>query len=67
MKGIKTLAVVSKKVKKGYIEREMLSLCSSLCLSRKYLSNLSMRRSIPITDLSPPFRDLSIKPEHIET
>jgi hypothetical protein len=67
MKGIKTISVVSKKVKKGYNEREMLSLCSSLCLSGKYLSNLSMRRCMPITDLSLPFRALSILPEHIET
>lgn len=67
MKGIKTISVVSKKVKKGYDEREMLSLCSSLCLSKKNLSNLSMRRSISIIDLSPSFRGLSIRPVHIET
>ena len=66
MKGIKPISVVSKKVKKGYIEREMLSLCSSLCLSRKYLSNLSMRQCIPIIDLSLPFRDLSVWSMHIE-
>jgi len=67
MKGIKTISVVSKKVKKGYIEREMLSLCSSLCLSKKNLSNLSMKRCIPITDLSLPFRGLSMRPDDIET
>ena len=66
MKGIKTISVVSKKVKKGYNERVMLSLCSSLCLSKKNLSNLSMRQCIPIIDLSLPFRDLSVWSVHIE-
>jgi hypothetical protein len=51
MKGAKTLSVVYKKGKKGYIEREMLSLCPFLSLSSKYLSNLSMRQSISIIDL----------------
>ena len=67
MKGIKTISVVSKKVKKGYNEREKLSLCSSLCLSMKNLSNLSIKRGISIIDLSPPFRALSTRSEHIET
>ncbi len=35
MKGTKTISVVSKKVKKGYNEREVLSLCPSLCLLRQ--------------------------------
>jgi len=67
LKGIKTLSVVSMKGLKGYIEREVLSLCSSLCLSRKYLSNLSMRLSISIIDLSSSFHALSKSSVHIET
>jgi hypothetical protein len=67
MKGTKTISVVSKKVKKGYIEREVLSLFSSLCLSMKNLSNLSINRCISIIDLSPSFRALSMRPDDIET
>jgi hypothetical protein len=65
-KGIKTLSVVYMKGMKGYIEREVLSLCYSLCLSRKYLSNLSLKLSISIIDLSPSFRALSMSSMHIE-